>query len=112
MARVCFSTLNLGQLIKFLEDQDPLLVVPYGFGPGGLHRDYDDELAFEPKEDTSFAMMLTYAKQEVGKRHYAYKGGIHMIDLETKVHIAEWGQLGGDPITNLVLRYWKYTAEG
>ena len=111
MPRICFSTLNLGQLIEFLDDQDPTLVVPYGFGSGHLHRDYDDELAFEPKEDTTFGLMLASAKQEVGKRHYAYKGGIHMIDLETKVHIADYGQLGGDPITSLVLRYWKYTAE-
>jgi len=69
----------LEDLIKWLEQQNPELTVPHGFGEPDSYRGYYDEIAFAPKENVTFGEMLEHAKSALGATFTGYKGGEHTI---------------------------------
>ena len=98
-----FST-TLGELIKFLEERDPDLVVPLGFGKPHSYRGYYEDVAFVPVSKTTVGEMLQHAKSAMGKTFTGYKGGEFHMDENTSVWIAQWSK-EGDEITPTLLRY-------
>lgn len=100
---------TLGQIIEFLETQDPKAKVPHGFGKPMSYRGYYDQVAFEPVDNTTVGKMLAHAKSAIGPTFTGYKGGDYIYDRFTSVWIADYGRLG-DPLSELLLKYM--IAEG
>lgn len=94
----------LNDLIEFLEERDPGTPVPLGFDNPHSYRGYYDELAFEPKENTTIGDMLACAKQAVGSTYGGYKGGEFTMDEYSPVWLAKRGRTG-ESIGPVLLRY-------
>lgn len=94
----------LKQLIENLEQLDPNLVVPNGFGNPHSYRGYYEDLAFEPMENVTVGQMLADAKESLGKTFTGYKGGEFKMGEYTDVFLAEHGYCGEE----LGLQLLKY----
>lgn len=88
--------MTLGELIERLEATPGDFVFTNGFGRAISWRGSYDELAFEPASNVSAKEMLTEAKSAVKRTFSGYKGGEYRMDLHTPVHIARYGEYGGD----------------
>jgi len=86
--------MTLGELIKFLEERDKNIVVPMGFYRPHSYRDYYEDLAFEPKENTTTGEMLDCAREALGNIYLGWKGGEFKMNRCTEVHLAIWGECG------------------
>lgn len=84
----------LKDLIIFLEQRDPDLIVPVGFAKPHSYRGYYEELAFEPAVNVTVESMLACAKDAVGRIFIGYKGGEYTMTEYTDVWLANWGQRG------------------
>ena len=96
--------MTLSELIKFLKKHDQSTVVPLGFGSPHSYRVYYDELAFEPREDTTVGEMLDSAEQALGATYMGYKGGEFTMCEHTNVWLARYGS-SGESIGITLLRY-------
>lgn len=83
----------LGQLIKRLEKEHDHNV-PHGFSNPHSYRGYYEELAFEPKENTTVGAMLAAAREALGNTYTGWKGGEFKMHEYTPVHLAEIGSCG------------------
>lgn len=97
--------MNLGELIEWLEKQDPDTVVKDGFGTPHSDRGDYSELAFKPVEKTTFGEMLKNARAADGATFYGWKGGEFEMGEWTPVHIGEYGECGVD-ITEAHFKNW------
>lgn len=104
------GNMTLGNLIGWLEKQDPNLRVKDGFGKPHSDRGSYDELAFAPKPTAKLRSMLKHAKSALGKTFEGYKGGDYTMNKFTSVYIGEWGSCG-DEITPITFKYWLLTAK-
>lgn len=84
----------LGELIEYLEKEDPDKVVPLGFRQPDSYRGYYDQLAFEPVKNITVGAMLACAKEAMGKTYQGYKGGDFEMHQYTDVWLACWGECG------------------
>ncbi len=84
----------LKNLITFLEQRDPNLIVPIGFAKPQSYRGFYDDLAFEPAQNVTVASMLAYAKEAVGRVYIGWKGGEFRMSEYTEVWLAEYGDTG------------------
>jgi hypothetical protein len=100
----------LEDLINFLKEQDPKLIVNDGFGYPHSDRGSYENLAFDPVEKTTFGEMLKHADSAVGKTFKGWKGGDFKMDLYTSCYIGKYGECG-EPITSAHFKLWKLTAE-
>ena len=100
----------LGELIKWLEQQDGEKVVPHGFGKPGSYRGYYEDVAFEPAQNVSFASMLEHAKSALGATFQGYKGGDFTMNEYTDCWIAEYGTSQGDKIGPTIKALWLATT--
>ena len=96
--------MNLGELIDFLEHQDPNFIVKKGFHEPHSYRGYYEQLAFEPCDNISCKEMLEAAKEALDKTYEGYKGGDFKMTQYTEVWIANYGDCG-DGISHLLLEY-------
>ena len=94
----------LEELIEFLEKREPETVVPLGFDSPHSYRGYYDELAFEPRENTTVGAMLACAKQALRETYKGYKGGEYTMGEWTQCHLAPYGNTG-EGIGPVLLRY-------
>lgn len=101
--------MQLKNLIKWLERQDPSATVKHGFGSPHSDRGDYSELAFSPVESTTFGEMLAHAKSALGATFQGWKGGYFIMYEYTPCHIAEYGDTG-EPITSAHIRLWELTA--
>jgi len=101
----------LGDLIGWLKQQDPELAVPYGFGEPSSYRGYYTDVAFEPKENTTFGEMLQHAESALGQTFCGYKGGAFKMHKYTICWIAEYGSTDSDTIGPTLKAYWVLTAK-
>lgn len=92
------SYFTLGSLIECLKAEDPSLPMPIGFGEPKSYRGYYEQLAFEPKRDTTIGEMLAHAEAALGQTFQGYKGGDFTMGEHTDCWIAEYGHGGGDMI--------------
>lgn len=97
--------MGLGELIEFLEKQDPEKVVPLGFGKPHSYRGIYEDLAFEPVENVTIGEMLRDAKYALGKTFYGYKGGEYTMHEYSDVWISPYGEGGGQKIGDILMRY-------
>ncbi len=67
--------MNLGDLIKQLEEYNPNTVVPLGFGAPHSYRGDYYSVAFEPVEVTTIGEMLEHAKSALGATSQGTKVG-------------------------------------
>ncbi len=95
---------QLGELIEFLEEQDPNKIVKYGFGNHACYLGCYWDVAFEPKENVTFGYMLRQAKSALGAIHPGYESGEFTMDEYSECHIAPYGESGAE-ISDLLLRY-------
>ena len=94
----------LKDLIEFLEQRQQETIVPLGFDSPHSYRGYYDELAFEPRENTTVGAMLACAKQALGETYKGYKGGEYTMGEWTRCHLAPYGNTG-EGIGPVLLRY-------
>lgn len=102
--------MELGQLITWLEKQDPALVVSDGIGQPHTDRSYYYNLAFDPVDKTTIGEMLNFAKSAIGSTYEGYKGGDYTMQEQTEVFIGLYGD-SGEPITSYTLKYWLLSAK-
>ena len=95
---------QLGELIEFLEEQDPNKIVKYGFGNHACHKGSYGDVAFEPEENVTFGYMLRQAKSALGATYTGYGSGGFTVDEYSECHIASYGESGAE-ISDLLLRY-------
>lgn len=90
--------MTLKEIINFLESQDQEKIIPKGWGEGSAHsyRGHYNDLAFEPKDNTSISEMLAEAKSALGKEFTGYKGGEFYMGASTDCHIANYGSCGDE----------------
>lgn len=96
--------MRLADLISWLEQRDPNIVVPCGFHYPHSYRGYYDELAFQPKANTTVGEMLQCARSALGKTFTGYKGGEYRMKDYTGVHLAYYGH-EGEGIGPVLLSY-------
>ena len=101
----------LSELIDWLEEQDPSLTVPYGFGQPSSYRGYYVDCAFTPIENTTFGEMLAHAESALGATFTGWKGGEYKMDGETDCWIAEDGSTSSDMIGPTMMKLWEICAE-
>src|SRR4051812_10967667 len=94
----------LKELIETLETYDPATPVPIGFNNPHSYRGYYDQLAFEPKENTTIGAMLESAKRAMGKTYTGYKGGEYTMGEYTDCNLANYGCCG-EEIGPILLQY-------
>jgi len=100
----------LKDLIDWLEQQDPELTVPYGFGEPNSYRGYYEDCAFTPRENVTFGEMLNHAKSALGKTFIGYKGGEYKMTEYTDCWIAEYGSTESDQIGPTMMKLWLSCA--
>ena len=83
--------MTLKLLIELLQSCDPNLRVSSGFGKAISWRGVYAELAFEPAANVTVGAMLKEATRANGQTFTAYKGGEYTMDLDTHVHLEEYG---------------------
>lgn len=96
--------MTLCELIKYLEECNPSIVVPIGFNSPHSYRGDYAELAFEPATDVSVASMLACAREALGSAYEGFKGGNFRMGEHTDVYIAEYG-CTGEGIGAVLLSY-------
>ena len=94
----------LEELIAFLEQQDPALVLPEGFHRPHSYRGYYEELAFEPAQNITVGAMLKAARSAVGTTYSGYKGGEYTMGQYSDVYLAYWGDTG-EPLSLTTLKH-------
>ena len=105
-----YGNMTLGRLIKWLEQQDPELVVKDGFGSPHSDRGSYEELAFDPLPEAKLGDMLRHAQSALGHSFDGWKGGTYTMYDYTSVNIGEYGSCG-DAITPIHFKYWLLTGE-
>lgn len=71
--------------------------VPQGFNRPHSYRGYYDRVAFEPvRKPMTVEFMLAAAKGALGKTFRGYKGGDYLMDENTPVHLASYGNCYDD----------------
>ena len=104
--------MNLGDLIIWLQAQDPQDTVRHGFGKPDSFRGYYGDVAFTPVENTTFGEMLDHAQSALGKTFHGYKGGDYTMYEYTACWISEYGtSCNADKIGNTILKLWLLTAK-
>lgn len=96
--------MNLGELIRRLEELPADQVVPNGFDHPHSYRGYYDELAFQPATGVTVGSMLADARSAVGATYTGWKGGDYIMDEYTPVHLAWKGSTGDE------LNEWVFDA--
>lgn len=96
---------TLGELITWLEQQDPEMSVRHGFSTPHSDRGSYCDLAFHPEETTSIDQMLENARSALGATFTGWKGGEYKMGEYTDVLIGEYGNCG-ENITDTHFRYW------
>jgi hypothetical protein len=104
-----YGNTTLGDLIDWLEQQDPELIVSDGFGSPHSDRGSYEELAFSPLPEAKIGDMLKNARSADGETFMGWKGGDYKMNRHTSVLIGEPGHCG-DEITPLNFKYWLLTA--
>lgn len=100
------NSLNLGEIIEFLEQQNPVAVIRYGWNACNSYRGYYEDLAFEPSFDVPVARMLAVAREANGKTFEGYKGGDYHMDRNTTCWIADYGTTSGSMPVTIELLNW------
>lgn len=103
------GNMTLGRLIRWLEQQDPVMIVKDGFSTPHSDRGSYDELAFTPKSKAKIGDMLKHAKSALGATFTGWKGGKYTMEKDTSVYIGEEGECG-EEITSITLKYWLLTG--
>lgn len=105
-----YANMNLGELIKWLEKQNPELIVKDGFSSPHSDRGDYSELAFTPQKESKIGDMLRFAKSALGSTYTGWKGGKFEMQDYTSVYIGEFGSCG-EEITSTHFKYWLLTAK-
>ena len=97
----------LGELIKWLKQQDPNKKVRFGFGRPHCYRGDYSCVAFEPVDNTTIGEMLKHAESALDKEFPARKGGLYKITRFSECYIAEPYSTVSDRIGPRLLKYWE-----
>lgn len=96
--------MTLKELIDFLEERDPSIIVPVGFANPHSYRGYYERLAFEPKDHTTIGEMLAAAKSALNETFDGYKGGEYIMSEDVECYLADLG-CTGESIGPILLCY-------
>jgi hypothetical protein len=100
--------MNLTTLIKKLEALPKNKIIQHGFGAPYSYRGIYEEVAFEPRNNTTVGEMLTYAEEAKGSTYQGWKGGSFTMDGLSSCNIAIEGECSdGDAISPTLMRYWE-----
>ena len=86
--------MTLGELVEYLEKENPNKTVPLGFHNPHSYRGYYSELGFEPRENVKIKTMLKCAHSALGETYQGWKGGEFTMEKYTNVFLAKWGSCG------------------
>lgn len=93
----------LGELIELLEQYDPSISIPRGFGEPMSYRGYYEQLAFEHCENTTIGEMLEHAKSALNTTFEGYKGGQYTMNEYSECWVANYGSVSGTMITPFLI---------
>lgn len=99
--------MNLGQLIKNLENLPQGGVIPFGFGKPMSYRGSYDQLAFEPVENALVSEMLEHARSAKGATFVGYKGGNYKMGDYSYCYIDNYGDCSGNEIGFTLIDMWR-----
>lgn len=85
---------TLGSLIATLEQVNPELILPRGFGLPHSYRGIYTEVAFVPEAHTTVRSVLAAARSALRAGFEGYKGGRYTMHPHTTVYLAEYGCTG------------------
>ena len=86
--------MTLGELIEALEHLPGEQTFKWGFSHPHSFRGYYEQLAFEPKDNTTVMEMLEDARKANGSTYTGWKGGEFRMGLGTPVWLATDGCSG------------------
>lgn len=98
------SYYSLGDLIDRLE-REPDHEVPVGFDNPHSYRGYYEQLAFEPRANTTVGAMLTAARSADGATFTGWKGGKYVMDRDTECWISYRGMAGADKLGEMLVEF-------
>lgn len=99
------NAMRLGDIIEFLSERDPEIVVAHGFDRPHSYRGYYEDLAFEPEENITIGQMLTACRAALNHTFEGYKGGSFTMTESTDCWIANEGSGWGEGIGYTLLKY-------
>lgn len=106
--------MRLGNIIEALETAKPDSIVQFdfgGFAPDGVmsYRGYYSDLAlgFEKKYDVKVVDVLGWLRGAVGEVFTGYKGGDYLMDRETPVWVANYGDSHGVAVVRVDDQGWR-----
>ena len=94
---------ELAELIKALEAEDPERALPLGFANPHSYRGYYEQLAFEPVADVTISDMLKAARSALNTTYEGWKGGDFTMHKRTDCWLAEEGHGDGEEIGPVLL---------
>lgn len=102
----------LKELIEYLKQKHPDIIVPMGFHNPHSYRGYYDDLAFEPMENVTVETMLKIAQTALNTTYQGYKGGDFKMHEYVDVYLANYGECG-EELGTILLDYMtgKYNTE-
>lgn len=109
--------ITLGALIDGLSQCKPDAYIQFRFAslnPGRLrsYRGYYDHLAIEPDGSfTRVADFLQHARHVLGKSFEGYKGGDYVMDDDTPIWVANWGDTSSTRVTGITDDDWRVIIE-
>lgn len=90
-----FNAINLGELLKRLNQENPNNYLSFGLGYAHSNRGYYDEIGFEIVENVSIKEMKLLIKDVIGRTFTGYKGGKYTYNENTLINLSSYGNCGG-----------------
>jgi hypothetical protein len=97
--------MNLGELIKRLEEANQEQIVKIGFGNPHSYRGYYSEVAFEIQENVTVQHMLNSAKEALGTTYEGWKGGDYTMDEYVYCYLVVEEGHTGEQIGEVLIKY-------
>lgn len=106
--------MKLGAFIAALEKAKPDAYIQFdwaGLHPGRMrsYRGYYDHLAIDPTSGIFHTVkeMLDHAKAVLGTTMEGYKGGDFLMDADTPLWVATWGDTGSTRVVGVQDEDWR-----
>lgn len=97
--------MELGEIIKFLEERDPEKVVPIGFTNPHSSRFYYHDLGVEPVKSVTIGSMLEDLRSAVGRTFRGHDGEDYKMCEDVYVRIAYKGRGAAIETTRILMTY-------
>ena len=95
--------MRLGAVIRRLEQESPLRVLPVGWSSPHSYRGYYECVAFERRANVTVGDCLAAARDALGSTYTGWKGGDYEMDEWTDCYLVVEEGMTGEEITPTML---------